>query len=98
MPTATASVAQPAKDNLLGICNAIGGDFGFNPLWLRIPLAAMIIFSPMWMMIAYAAMGVAVLASRLLVRTPRAAKAATAPMAAPAPAPVVQRQELALAA
>ncbi|MDB5694146.1 MAG: hypothetical protein JWO81_3209, partial [Alphaproteobacteria bacterium] len=31
---------QPAlpfrDDNILGICQAVGDDFGFNPLWLRI--------------------------------------------------------------
>jgi phage shock protein PspC (stress-responsive transcriptional regulator) len=59
-----------AKDNMLGICHAIGTDFGFNPLFLRIPLAAGIIFSAQWTLIAYAAMGMAVLASRLLVRRP----------------------------
>jgi phage shock protein C len=72
------------KDNLLGVCNAIGEDFGFNPLWLRLPLAATIMVSPMWTLIAYAAMGLAVAVSRIFVRSPRAAKAdpATAPIAA----------------
>lgn len=60
------------KDNLLGICHAIGEDFGFNPIFLRIPLAAMIIVNAKWTLIAYAAMGVVVLASRLLIRKPKA--------------------------
>lgn len=60
------------KDNLLGICHAIGEDFGFNPIFLRIPLAAMIIVNAKWTLIAYAAMGVIVLASRLLIRKPKA--------------------------
>ena len=66
--------APARKDNLLGICHAIGEDFGFNPIFLRIPLAAAIIVSAKWTLIAYAAMGIAVLASRLLIRKPKAAK------------------------
>jgi phage shock protein PspC (stress-responsive transcriptional regulator) len=66
--------APARKDNLLGICHAIGEDFGFNPIFLRIPLAAMIIVSAKWTLTAYAVMGVAVLASRLLIRKPKAAK------------------------
>jgi phage shock protein PspC (stress-responsive transcriptional regulator) len=72
----TQSDAPVRKDNLLGICHAIGEDFGFNPIFLRIPLAAMIIVSAKWTLIAYAAMGVAVLASRLLIRKPKVAKPA----------------------
>jgi phage shock protein PspC (stress-responsive transcriptional regulator) len=68
--------APAAKDNLLGICHAIGEDFGFNPIFLRIPLAVGIIFSAKWTLIAYAAMGVTVLVSRLLIRKPKAARAA----------------------
>lgn len=70
----TQSDSPARKDNLLGICHAIGEDFGFNPIFLRIPLAAAIIVSAKWTLIAYAAMGVAVLASRLLIRKPKAAK------------------------
>ena len=72
MSTTAAPAAR--KDNLLGICHAIGEDFGFNPMFLRIPLAVGIIFSAKWTLIAYAAMGVAVLASRLLTRRKRAPK------------------------
>lgn len=70
----TQTDAPAAKDNLLGVCHAIGEDFGFNPLFLRIPLAVGIIVSARWTLIAYAALGVAVLASRLLIRKPKAAK------------------------
>lgn len=72
----TQTEAPAAKDNLLGICHAIGEDFGFNPNFLRIPLAVGIIFSAQWTLIAYATMGVAVLASRLLIRKPKARKLA----------------------
>jgi phage shock protein PspC (stress-responsive transcriptional regulator) len=74
MSTTAAPAAR--KDNLLGICHAIGEDFGFNPIFLRIPLAVGIIFSAKWTLIAYGAMGLAVLASRLLTRRQRAPKIA----------------------
>ena len=72
----TQTDAPASRDNLLGICHAIGEDFGFNPIFLRIPLALGIVFSAQWALIAYAAMGVMVLASRLLVRKPKAPKIA----------------------
>ncbi|WBO21419.1 PspC domain-containing protein [Sphingomonas abietis] len=86
------------KDNLLGICHAIGEDFGFNPFLLRVSLAVAIIFSPEWTLAAYAAMGVAVLASRLLVRTPRKAKPQPSAATAVIPVPIEDGRELALAA
>jgi phage shock protein PspC (stress-responsive transcriptional regulator) len=32
---------------ILGVCEAIGEDFGFNPTWLRVPFAATVLLSPM---------------------------------------------------
>ncbi len=49
---------------ILGVCEAIGEDFGFNPVLLRIPLAASVVVSPMMAIGAYFALGLAVLASR----------------------------------
>jgi len=51
---------------ILGICEAIGEDFGFNPTFLRIPLAASVIVSPLWAFGTYFALGAIVLVSRLL--------------------------------
>lgn len=51
---------------ILGVCEAIGEDFGFNPAWLRIPLAASVLVSPVMAIAAYFALGAVVLASRLL--------------------------------
>jgi phage shock protein PspC (stress-responsive transcriptional regulator) len=92
--------APAAKDNLLGICHAIGHDFGFNPIFLRIPLAVGIVFSAKWTLTAYAAMGVIVLASRLLIRKPKATKVA-APVvieAVPATREAQPAEEMAIAA
>jgi phage shock protein C len=56
---------------ILGVCEAIGEDFGFNPVFLRIPLAASVIVSPMMAIGAYLALGLAVLASRYLFPRPK---------------------------
>jgi hypothetical protein len=66
--------ATAPKDNLLGICHAIGEDFGFNPFWLRVALAIGIIARPEVVLAVYATLGVAVLASRLLARRPKPAR------------------------
>lgn len=64
----TAKTTNPfmRDDTILGVCQAIGDDFGFNPMWLRIPLAVPVVFAPWYSVIAYAALGLAVLASRFL--------------------------------
>jgi len=60
-------VALPLRSHtILGVCEAIGEDFGFNPTFLRVPFAASVLYSPMWAVIAYFALGALVLASRLL--------------------------------
>lgn len=56
---------------ILGVCEAIGEDFGFNPVLLRIPLAASVIVSPMWAIVTYVALGAVVLLSRVLFPKPR---------------------------
>ena len=67
METQVNQVALPLRSHtIFGVCEAIGEDFGFNPVFLRIPLAAMVIWSPMVAFGAYFALGAAVLASRLL--------------------------------
>ena len=61
---------QPAlplrSHTILGVCEAIGEDFGFNPTFLRIPLAATVLYSPTYAIAMYLALGLAVLASRLI--------------------------------
>lgn len=60
-------VALPLRShNILGVCEAIGEDFGFNPVLLRVPFAASVLYSPVWAVIAYFALGAVVLGSRLL--------------------------------
>ncbi|WP_420136382.1 PspC domain-containing protein [Sphingomonas sp.] len=62
------SPAKQQQDNLLGICHALGETFGFNPLYLRLALLLPLVLAPQVTLIAYGAAGVAVLASKLLVR------------------------------
>jgi phage shock protein C len=69
-------------DNLLGICQALGDDFGFNPLWLRIVFASVLIWNPVIVVGVYLGLGLVVALSRWLVPNPRtAAGSAGAPAA-----------------
>lgn len=69
--------AQPSllarEDTLLGICEGLGEDLGFNPLYLRLVLALLVLVYPVAAISAYAAGGVLVLLSRWLVPNPRLA-------------------------
>jgi phage shock protein C len=76
-------------DTFFGICEAIGQDFGFNPLWIRLAFVPPVFFAPQYALVAYIALGLVVLASRLLFPAKDAAAvAASAPVAA-APATAV---------
>lgn len=61
----TTKPLSSSKDNLLGICHALGEDFGFNPLWLRLALGAAFVVQPAGVVIGYLALGLVVLVSRL---------------------------------
>ena len=65
--TATVTKATPLplrNDTILGVCEAIGEDFGFNPLWLRLAFIAPLFIEPVMTIAVYAALGVVVAASR----------------------------------
>ena len=79
---------------ILGVCEAIGEDFGFNPNYLRIPLAASVLYSPMWAAIGYFALGLVVLASRLVFPVRRQTEVKAQPQTVPAN----EQRELAKAA
>ena len=60
-------VALPLRSHtILGVCEALGEDFGFNPVLLRIPFAASVVYSPLLAIGAYFALGALVLASRMM--------------------------------
>jgi len=83
MQNAETSPIASQKDNMLGICHAIGEDFGFNPIYIRIALAVMLLFNPVAMLITYGSAGILVLASRLLVRAKKPAPPRLAAITAP---------------
>ena len=88
--------ALPLRSHtILGVCEAIGEDFGFNPIFLRVPFAAIVLWSPTIAIGAYFALGAVVLASRLLF--PKA-KAIDAEMVKSEAAPANEQRELAKAA
>ena len=66
----TPEILRPVakKASLLGICQAIGDDFGFNPDFIRGALAFLLLADPKITVIGYALAGIVVLASRLATR------------------------------
>ena len=66
--------AMARDDTLLGACYALGEDFGFNPLWLRILFAVAIFWSPPITLAAYAALTALVTLTRWLVPDPPCAE------------------------
>jgi phage shock protein PspC (stress-responsive transcriptional regulator) len=91
-------VALPLRSHtILGACEAVGEDFGFNPILLRVPFAASVLYSPMWAIIAYFAFATVVLASRLIFPKAKAVvdEAQAEPVAAQ---PTYEQPELAKAA
>lgn len=82
MSATTDTTALPLRTHtILGVCEAIGEDFGFNPLYLRVPIAMVVLFNPTYAVVGYFALGLIVLASRLLF--PNAAKAKPSAISAP---------------
>lgn len=63
---------------ILGVCEAIGEDFGFNPIILRVILATGVLINAEIAIGAYFALGIVVLVSRLLFPQPKAATAQSA--------------------
>ena len=74
-----AYVALPLRQHtIFGVCEGIGEDFGFNPIYLRVPLAAMVLWSPLIAIGTYFALGALVLVSRLVFPRPTAIAAQSA--------------------
>ena len=91
------NVALPFRSHtIFGVCEAIGEDFGFSPIWLRVPFAASVLLSPTMAIAAYLALGLVVLASRLLF--PKAKVVTVDETQAEVAAPANEQRELAKAA
>jgi len=52
------------NDTVLGVCEAIGQDFGFHPNWLRLTFASLFYFFPMAVIGTYLGMGMVVAFTR----------------------------------
>ena len=81
----TKTTALPLRnDTLLGVCEALGQDFGINPTWFRLAFIAPLFFAPMWTVAAYFGIGLIVAASRKLFpnRVTRTATVGAAPLVA----------------
>ena len=58
------------EDTFFGVCFALGADFGFNPIWLRLLFALLFFASPPLAVGTYAAFGAVVALSRWLAPDP----------------------------
>lgn len=78
--------AQPSPlardDTLLGVCQSIGDDFGFNPIYLRISLGVLLLWNPVAVVGGYAVAGAIVALSRLIFPDPAFARASAGEPAA----------------
>lgn len=52
------------NDTILGVCEALGQDFGINPMWLRVAFCVPIYWNPALVVGAYLAIGMLVAATR----------------------------------
>ena len=59
------------EDTVLGVCHALGEDFRFNPILLRLVFATGLFINPFMTIAAYFAVGAVVLVSRLISPNPR---------------------------
>jgi phage shock protein PspC (stress-responsive transcriptional regulator) len=78
-------------DTVLGVCEALGQDFGFNPFFLRAALAASLLWNPAVIIGGYIAVAIVIGLVRIAFPDPRKAEVAEA---APAPATVEAQHEL----
>lgn len=79
-------------DTMLGACEALGQDFGFNPNWLRIVLGSLVLWNAWGAFAIYLGLAAVVGISRLLA-PPRRETAVAAPAAVE-----IEPEELPLAA
>ena len=76
-------------DTILGVCEGIGQDLGFSPLYLRLVFASLFYFDPLMVAGSYLALGTGLALARWLYPV---AAAPVAPAAAPA-APAADNED-----
>ncbi|WP_019514923.1 PspC domain-containing protein [Sphingomonas sp. Mn802worker] len=81
-------ISKPARNSIFGVCAAIAGDFGIDPLWLRLSIGAALMWNLEVALIAYATLAAIVLLSRL-ASPDRSAR--TEPTARSVPIPVADQ-------
>jgi phage shock protein PspC (stress-responsive transcriptional regulator) len=85
---------QPALpfrgDTMLGVCEGIGQDLGFNPIYLRLVFASLFYFDPMMVVGSYLALGAGLALARWLYPVPAAP---VAPAADDAAAPTADNED-----
>lgn len=83
MSATTDTTALPLRTHtLLGVCEAVGEDFGFNPLFLRVPFSMAVLYSPTIAIGTYLVLALIVAASRLLFPNAKSDTAAQPDVAA----------------
>jgi phage shock protein PspC (stress-responsive transcriptional regulator) len=88
-----------ARDHtILGVCEALGEDLGFNPVFLRVPLAVCLLLNPWAVVATYAGLGVLVAFTRLVSPNPRQTVATEVEPVAADRAKAPAEPEMALAA
>lgn len=88
-----------ARDHtILGVCEALGEDLGFNPVFLRVPLAVCLLLNPWAVVATYAGLGVLVAFTRLVAPVPRPAASEVAGPTAADRAEAQAEPDMALAA
>jgi phage shock protein C len=90
-------------DTILGVCQALGEDFGFNPFLLRAALGASLLWNPVAIVSGYVAAAVLIGVIRAIFPNPVAAEdqgaaAVAAPRSARPVAAEVEPEPLAVAA
>jgi phage shock protein C len=70
------------EKNLFGVCAALGYDFGFNPLYLRLVFAILLIWNPPVIVGAYVFTGFVVAVSHWLFPDRRGNRALSGPVPA----------------
>ena len=81
-------------DTFFGVCEALGEDLGFNPIFLRITFAVFLLWKPVEVIVAYVIAGLVVGLTRWLFPNPRtAAEPEWTPEAQPAAEQVPQNDE-----
>ena len=82
------------NDTILGVCEAIGQDFGFNANWLRLAFCAPIYWNPGLVIGTYLALGLLVAATRYAFPDRRFEVHAAQDAAGPVQAEVEEERQL----